>query len=273
MNRLEGRVGIVTGAARGIGKGIALRLLDEGAKVWICDVNHDGITGSVADLTSNGDVDGGYTDVSNRESFQATVDDVVAKWGKLDFIVNNAGIAHHAGFLDIADADWDRILNVNLRGAFLGTQIAGRQFVKQGTGGAIVNIGSTNGLRGQPGLAPYGASKAGMINLSMSAALELGEYGIRVNALCPGTIWNEMSAEAARDTAYWDELRRHTALGRLGVPADIAAAAAFLVSDDGAFMTGQAMVVDGGLTARQLLVKAADVAPSVRKAPVQTESA
>jgi NAD(P)-dependent dehydrogenase (short-subunit alcohol dehydrogenase family) len=273
MNRLEDRVGIVTGAARGIGKGIALRLLDEGAKVWICDVNGDGIKGSIADLSSHGVIDGGVTDVSDRESFQATIDGVVAKWGKLDFIVNNAGIAHHAALLDVDDANWDRILNVNLRGAFLGTQIAARQFVKQGTGGAIVNIGSTNGLRGQPGLAPYGASKAGIINLSMSAALELGEYGIRVNALCPGTVWDEMSAEAARDTAFWDELRRHTALGRLGVPADIAAAAAFLVSDDAAFMTGQAMVVDGGLTARQLLLKAEDVAPAVRKAPVCSESA
>lgn len=256
MTRLEGRVGIVTGAARGIGKGIALRSLEEGARIWICDINADGIRSSVADLSSHGEIDGGLTDVSNRASFQSTIDGVVAKWGRLDFIVNNAGIAHHAALLDVEDADWDRILDVNLRGAFYGTQIAARQMVTQGSGGAIVNIGSTNGLRGQPGLAPYGASKAAIINLSMSAALELGEYGIRVNALCPGTVWNEMSAEANRDAAYWDELRRHTAVGRLGVPADIAAAAAFLVSDDASFLTGQAMVVDGGLTARQLLLHA-----------------
>jgi len=202
MKRLEGRIGIVTGAARGIGKGIAQRLLEEGAKVWICDVNLGGVAASIADLSSYGEVDGGYTDVSKRESVQATIDAVVAKWGKLDLIVNNAGIAHHAALLDVEDADWDRILNVNLRGAFLGTQIAARQMVKQGTGGAIVNIGSTNGLRGQPALAPYGASKAGIINLSMTAALELGEYGIRVNALCPGTVWNEMSAETDLGVAF-----------------------------------------------------------------------
>lgn len=261
MNRLDGRVAIVTGAARGIGKGIAQRLLEEGAKVWICDVNLEGVAASVIDLGTYGEIEGGYTDVADRESVQATVDAVVTKWGKLDIIVNNAGIAHHAALLDVADADWDRIMNVNLRGAFLGTQIAARQMVKQETGGAIVNIGSTNGLRGQPALAPYGASKAGIINLSMSAALELGEYGIRVNALCPGTVWNEMSAEARLGTDFWDELRRHTAVGRLGVPADIAAAAAFLASDDAAFLTGQAVVVDGGLTARQLLLRTREVIP------------
>ena len=266
MKRLEGRVAIVTGAARGIGKGIALRLLEEGAKVWICDVNREGIAASVEELRAYGEVDGGYTDVSSRESVQATVDGVVAKWGALDLMVNNAGIAHHAALLDVKDEDWDRILNVNLRGAFLGTQIAARQMVKQGTGGSIVNIGSTNGLRGQPALAPYGASKAGIINLSMSAALELGEYGIRVNALCPGTVWNEMSAEARLGTDFWDEMRRHTAIGRLGVPADIAAAAAFLASDDAAFLTGQAIVVDGGLTARQLLLQTREVIPPTEKA-------
>ncbi len=259
MHRLDERVAIVTGAARGIGKGIAQRLLEEGAKVWICDTNLDGISASVGDLGRYGEVAGGYADVSNRESVQALTDGIVAKWGKLDIIVNNAGIAHHAALLDVKDEDWDRILNVNLRGAFLGTQIAARQMVRQGSGGAIVNIGSTNGLRGQPALAPYGASKAGIINLSMSAALELGEYGIRVNALCPGTVWSEMSAEAELGTAFWDELRRHTAIGRLGVPADIAAAAAFLASDDASFLTGQAIVVDGGLTARQLLLRTQDV--------------
>lgn len=262
MNRLDGRVAIVTGAARGIGKGIAQRLLEEGAKVWLCDINLDGVMASAADLGKYGDAAGGQADVSNRASVQSLVDAVVAKWGKLNVMVNNAGIAHHAALLDVEDAEWDRVLNVNLRGAFLGAQIAARQMVKQGHGGAIVNIGSTNGLRGQPGLAPYGASKAGIINLSMSAALELGEYGIRVNALCPGTVWNEMSAEADLSAAYWDELRRHTAVGRLGVPADIAAAAAFLASEDASFLTGQAIVVDGGLTARQLLLRAQDAIPA-----------
>jgi NAD(P)-dependent dehydrogenase (short-subunit alcohol dehydrogenase family) len=252
VRRLEGRVCIVTGAARGIGKGIARRLLEEGGLVWICDVRDEGVKQSVRDLSAFGEVGGGITDVAKREQVEAMVVAVGERWGRVDVLVNNAGIAHHAAFLDIADADWDRILDVNLRGTFLCSQIVARRMVAQGTGGSIVNIASTNGTRGQPGLAPYGASKAAIINLSQSAALELGEYGIRVNALCPGTIWNEMSAEAGMPEAYWDELRSFTALNRLGEPTDIAAAAAYLASDDAGFVTGHAMVVDGGLTARQL---------------------
>lgn len=250
--RLQDRVAIVTGAARGIGKGIAIRLLEERAKVWICDINEAGIAQSVADLQAYGDIAGGVTDVSDRASVTSLIEAVVARWGRLDIMVNNAGVAHWAALLDVEDSDWDRVLNVNLRGAFLGTQLAARQMVKQDAGGAIVNIGSTNGLRGQPGLAPYGASKAGIINLGMSAALELGEHGIRVNTICPGTVWNEMSAEAGLPNEFWDELREQTAVGRFGVPADIAAAVAFAASDDAAFMTGQTIVVDGGITARQL---------------------
>lgn len=252
MRRLEGRVCIVTGAARGIGKGIAQRLLEEGGIVWICDIREEGIKQAVRDLSTLGEIGGGVTDVGKRDQVEAMVAAVVERWGRVDVLVNNAGIAHHAAFLDIADADWDRILDVNLRGTFLCSQIAARRMVEQGTGGSIVNIASTNGTRGQPGLAPYGASKAAIINLSQSAALELGEHGIRVNALCPGTVWNEMSAESNMPDAFWDELRSYTAVNRLGEPADIAAAAAYLASDDASFVTGSVLVVDGGLTARQL---------------------
>jgi 3-oxoacyl-[acyl-carrier protein] reductase len=250
--RLQERVAIVTGAARGIGKGIAIRLLEEGARVWACDISESGIAQSVADLRSYGDAAGGVANVADRASVATLIETVVARWSRVDVMVNNAGIAHWAALIDVEDKDWDRVLNVNLRGTFLGTQLAARQMIKQGSGGAIVNIGSTNGLRGQPGLAPYGASKAGIINLGMSAALELGEHGIRVNTICPGTVWNEMSAEAGLPNEFWDELREQTAVGRFGVPADIAAAVAFAASDDAAFMTGQAIVVDGGITARQL---------------------
>ncbi len=262
MKRLDDRICVVTGAARGIGKGIARRLLEEGGRVWICDVRAEGLRQTVADLSALGEITGAHTDVSRRDQVQAMIDAVIERWGRLDVLVNNAGIAPHAAFLDVRDEDWDRVLDVNLRGTFLCTQIAARRIVTQGMGGSIVNIASTNGLRGQPGLAAYGASKAAIVNLSLSAALELGEYGIRVNALCPGTIWNEMSAEAGMDDAYWDALRSHTALNRLGEPADIAAAAAYLASDDAAFVTGHVMVVDGGLTARQLDLRMEQIIPS-----------
>jgi NAD(P)-dependent dehydrogenase (short-subunit alcohol dehydrogenase family) len=252
MNRLQDRICIVTGAAQGIGKGIAKRFLEEGASVWIADVNGEGIEVTVAELTAFGPIAGGIADVGKRDQVAATIEAAVERFGQLDVLVNNAGIARHAAFVDVEDADWDRVLDTNLRGAFLGTQLAARRMIAQGTGGAIVNIASTNGLRGQPMLAPYGASKAGIINLSQTAALELGRQGIRVNALCPGTVWNEMSERAGWDDELWTAIRSHTALDTFGTPADIAAAAAFLASGDARFVTGAVMVVDGGLTARQL---------------------
>jgi NAD(P)-dependent dehydrogenase (short-subunit alcohol dehydrogenase family) len=252
MNRLQDRVCVVTGAAQGIGIGIARRFLEEGAAVWIGDIRGDGIDAAVAELAALGPIACGVADVSKRDQVEAMIGAAVERYGRLDVLVNNAGIAHHAAFVEIADADWDRVLDTNLRGAFLGTQIAARTMIAQGAGGAIVNIASTNGLRGQPMLAPYGASKAGIINLSQTAALELGRHGIRVNALCPGTVWNEMSARTGWDDALWTAIRSHTALDTFGTPADIAAAAAFLASDDARFVTGSVVVVDGGLTARQL---------------------
>jgi NAD(P)-dependent dehydrogenase (short-subunit alcohol dehydrogenase family) len=252
MKRLQDRVCLVTGAGQGIGKGIAIRLLAEGARVWICDRNPETLPAAVAELTADGPVDGSVTDVSKRGECQAMFDAVAAKWGRIDAVVNNAGGGHSAPFVDVEDDDWDRVLDSNLKGVYLCTQIAARLMIAQGTGGSIVNIGSTNGLRGQPGLLPYGAAKAGVINLSMSAALELGSHGIRVNALCPGTILSHGEADD-REHPRLNALRAHTALDRLGRPADIAAAAAFLISDDASFVTGHALVVDGGLTARQLL--------------------
>ncbi|MEA2512188.1 MAG: hypothetical protein QOJ59_1675 [Thermomicrobiales bacterium] len=252
MKRLQDRVCIVTGAGRGIGKGIAERFLAEGARVWICDMRPDSVPKAVAELQKLGPADGSVTDVARRDQVEGMIDAVVERWGQLDVLVNNAGGGTGAPFLEITDADWDRDLDNNLRGTFLCTQVAARRMVAQGKGGSIINIGSTNGLRGQADLAPYGAAKAGVINLSMSAALELGEYGIRVNALCPGTVLSGPSTDNPGDEERRGELRAHTALKRLGTPADIAAAAAYLASDDAAFVTGHALVVDGGLTARQL---------------------
>ncbi len=256
MNRLQDRVCIVTGAGRGIGKGIAERFLAEGARVWICDMKAESIPATVAELQKLGPADGGVTDVARRDHVEAMIAAVIAKWGQLDVVVNNAGGGTGTRFLDVTDAEWDQDLDNNLRGTFLCTQLAARQMVAQGTGGSIINIGSTNGLRGQANLAPYGAAKAGVINLSMSAALELGEYGIRVNALCPGTVQSGPITDNPGDEERRQELRDYTAIKRLGTPADIAAAAAYLASDDAAFVTGHALVVDGGLIARQLNLRA-----------------
>lgn len=253
MNRMNGKVCIVTGAGQGIGKGIALRLLQEGGKVLICDISSEVLNFAVAELSAQGEIAGSITDVGNRDQVRAMIDDVIVRWGRLDVLVNNAGIARARNFLDITDTDWDRIMDTNLRGTFLCSQVAARRMVTQG-GGAIVNIGSTNGLRGQATLADYGASKAGVINLTKTCALELGRHGIRVNCLCPGTIWNERSASTGWDDDLWADIRSHTAINRLGSPADVAAGVTYLASDEAGFVTGTVLVIDGGLTARQLMI-------------------
>lgn len=254
MDRFRDRVCIVTGAAQGTGKAIARRLLAEGGRVLVADIRPEEVEAAVNELTPFGDVAGAIADVTMREQVQLMVEAAVTRWGHLDLMVNNAGIAHLAPFLEIEDADWNRVLETNLRGTFLGMQLAARQMVASGTPGAIVNIASTNGLRGQPLLAVYGASKAAIINLTKTAALELGEYQIRVNAVCPGTIWNEMSEGVGWGDDVWDDLRSQTALGELGSPEDVAAAVAYLGSDDARNVTGSVLVVDGGLTARQLTI-------------------
>jgi 3-oxoacyl-[acyl-carrier protein] reductase len=252
MLRLQDRVSLVTGAGHGIGKGIAERFLDEGARVWICDIRGDRVPAAIAELERHGPVDGSVTDVSSRSDCQSMFDAIASKWGRVDVVVNNAGGSLQAPFLEIDDAAWMRDINLNLNGTFLCMQIGARMMVRQGSGGSIINISSTNGLRGQPGLAPYGAAKAGVINLSKSAALELGEYGIRVNALCPGTVLSTGQSDDREDTIL-TLLRSHTALKRLGTVPDISGVALFLASDDAAFVTGHALVVDGGLIARQLI--------------------
>lgn len=259
MDRMHGKVCVVTGAARGIGKGIARRLLQEGGRLLICDINAELLEATVAELSAEGEIAGNVTDVGKRDQVQAMIDGAIARWGQIDVMVNNAGIARARAFLEITDADWDRILDTNLRGTFLCSQIAGRVMAAQGSGN-IVNIASTNGLRGQVTLADYGASKAAIINLTQTCALELGAYGIRVNAVCPGTIWNEMSASAGWDNDVWVDIRSHTALDKFGTPEDIAAAVAYLASDEAGFVTGSIMVVDGGLTARQLNLKSQRIA-------------
>lgn len=254
MAALENRVCIVTGAARGIGKGIATRFLREGARVWLGDVDQATLAATVADLSQLGPVGSSVVDVTDPGQAAAMVEAVLAEWGGIDVLVNNAGITGVKPIFEVTADDWDRVLATNLKGTFLCTQAVTRSMVERGHPGVVVNIASVNGLRGQPMLAGYGASKAGIINLTRTVALELGQYGIRVNAICPATTHTEMSANVAWDQSVWDDLVAHTALGRLGTVEDVAAAAVFLASDEAAFITGTEIVVDGGLLAQQITI-------------------
>ena len=239
--RLDGKIAIVTGGARGLGLGIAQRFAAEGAHVVIADI----AAATAADAAAS--IGGSHLecDVTDRASVQALVDAVVARHERLDIMVANAGIAGGAPFLELTDERWDDVIAVNLRGVFLCDQIAGRQFVQQG-GGAIINTASILSARANPTTAAYSASKAGVVSLTHSAAAALGPYGVRVNAIGPGYIETQMTEGIRADATMAQSVRDATALGRFGTPNDIGDAAVFLASDEASYITGHVLYVDGG---------------------------
>jgi len=236
---------LITGSARGIGRAIAERLASEGARVIISDVLEDVAENTVREFRAKGyEAVAMKADVSKADDAGRLIDEAVKKYETLDIVVNNAGITRDALMMRMKEADWDAVLNVNLKGAFLVTQAAAKVMIKQRSG-RIVNISSVVGRMGNAGQTNYAASKAGLIGLTKAAAKELASRGITVNAIAPGFIKTEMTdkmPEAARE-----KLSGGIPLGRLGLPEDVAAVTAFLVSDDAAYITGQVLGVDGGL--------------------------
>ena len=243
---LAGRGALVTGGASGIGYAIAERLLEEGARVALLDIDETALGAAAAGLAAVGEVHAVHADVAVPEDVARGVDEAEAALGVVEILANNAGIAAEEPFLEIEVASWNRILEVNLRGVFLTAQAVARKLVAAGRPGAIVNMSSTNGLVGEAGYAHYDASKAGVANLTRTMALELGAHGIRVNAVCPGYIATPMSQAIDDEAFVRSYVERHIPLGRTGTPGDVAAAVAFLASDDAAFVTGAMLVIDGG---------------------------
>ncbi|MEM7423112.1 MAG: SDR family oxidoreductase [Pseudomonadota bacterium] len=245
MRGLDGKRAIVTGAARGIGRAIAERLWAEGARIVFADIDT-----SEAEIALRGtDVDQVRgvvepVDVCDRTSILSMVDRVVARWGGIDILVNNAGIMDRMPFLEMTDEFWERVTGLNLQGAFKCGQIAARRMVDQRTGGRIVNVASNSGIFGGRGRAAYGASKAGMINLTQTMAIELAEFGITVNAVAPGPT----KTGPHMPDEPWPTVRQRMPLGRFGDPSEIAAIAAFLASADSSFVTGHVYGADGGYT-------------------------
>jgi 3-oxoacyl-[acyl-carrier protein] reductase len=249
MRGLRGKRVLVSGGSSGIGAAAVRRFLEEGCRVFVGGVDEDGVRDTVSTLRHLGEVDGLAGDVSEEGGASALVGAASDVLGGLDVLANNAGIAWREPFLEITAAHWDRMLAVNLRGMFLVAQAVATSMVEQGTGGAIVNMASTNGLAGEADYTHYNASKAGVVLLSKTMAVELGRHGIRVNALCPGYISTPLNERIAADIGpdfVESYARERIPLLRTGLPEQVAAAYAFLASEDAAFVTGSELVVDGG---------------------------
>ena len=245
--RLQGRVAAITGGALGIGRATALLFADEGAAVALGDVETSGAEAVVKEITGRGGrAIAVGVDVGDAGQVQAFVDRVVSAFGRLDVMFANAGIAHSAPFLDHPEAQWQRVLRVNLTGVFLCCQAAARHMVKQG-GGRIITTASINGFRGVENLVGYNVAKAGVIEMTKTMAVELAQHRIAVNAIAPAQIDTRLTR-----TLPAEARRRRTEripMGRFGEPEEVARAALFLASDDASFVTGHTLAVDGGYLA------------------------
>ena len=244
--RLKDKVAIVTGAARGIGRATAERLIEEGAKILICDIDEAQLMRTAAELGGEDRVLAQLVDVVNKGHVEQLVEKAVQHFGRLDIMVNNAGIAPVVDFLDVTEEMLSRVLDVNLKGAFYGTQAAGRQMIKQGGGGVIINMSSINSGLANPNVAPYAISKGGMNQVTSTAAVAFAPHGIRVVGVGPGTIMTDMVAGAFMNSAGHHAILSRTPLGRYGQASEIAAVVAFLASDDASYITGETVYVDGG---------------------------
>jgi len=248
MGMLEAKTAIVTGGARGIGLAIAKRYVAEGARVVIADIDES--TGKAAVAALGAAARFVRTDVGAAGDARNVIAEALGFAGDIDILVNNAGIIHTADFLDIAEADFDRVMRINLKGMFLVGQAAARQMVAQVKAGkapgAIVNMSSINARVAIPNQVPYCVSKGGVDQLTKVMALSLAPYGIRVNAIGPGSIMTDILKSIATDQAAKNRLLSRTPLGRVADPDEIAAIAAFLASKDASYITGETIYADGG---------------------------
>jgi NAD(P)-dependent dehydrogenase (short-subunit alcohol dehydrogenase family) len=244
--RFGGKVVVITGAAQGIGRATAERFLSEGANVVISDVYEERLKATAKEIGTPDTLLSVIADVSRKDQVDALIAKAVERFGRLDVMVNNAGICPIVPFLDVTEETYDQVLDVNLKGAFFGTQAAGRQMIAQGGGGAIIIISSINSGLANPNVAPYAISKGGMNQITGTAAVAFAPHNIRVAGVGPGTIMSEMVAGDFVNSAGHKAIMMRTPMGRYGEPKEIASVVAFLASDDASFITGETVYPDGG---------------------------
>jgi NAD(P)-dependent dehydrogenase (short-subunit alcohol dehydrogenase family) len=246
MRGLKDKGVLISGGTSGIGFATAKRFLEEGSRVFVCGHEQKELDRTLETLKSLGSIAGCVCDVSKEDQVKILVTQARASLNEIDILINNAGIAWTEEFLSITLENWRKVLDVNLQGMFLVSREVAGTMVSRGKGGAIVLMASTNGLAGEKLYAHYNASKGGVVLLMQTMALELGQYNIRVNALCPGYIQSPLT-ESIDDAEFVNAyIRDKIPLGRTGKTEDVAAAYAFLASDDAHFIHGTTLVVDGG---------------------------
>jgi NAD(P)-dependent dehydrogenase (short-subunit alcohol dehydrogenase family) len=245
--KLTGKIAIVTGGGSGIGRSTAIRFAKEGAKVTVADVDSIGGEETVNLIRESGaDAIFVKTNVKDSNQIRNLINTTTITYGGLHILVNNAGIGHsEVRSVDLSEEEWDHVIDINLKGVFLGIKYAVPELIKSG-GGAIINTSSLLGLKGKKYQAAYNASKAGVVLLTQNAALEYGKYNIRVNAIAPGVIDTKIIDGWKQDERRWPFISKANALGRIGTPDEVANAIFFLASDEASFITGTTLSVDGG---------------------------
>lgn len=247
MSEFKGKIALVTGAGRGIGRAIAQALAAQGAQIAANDISPVNLDETIAQITaSGGRAKGIVADISKKMAVQTMIEEILDAWERIDILINNAGVEPHAPLLELDEWDWRRTIDVNLGGPFLTMQSVGRVMREQ-RAGVIVNIGSIAGrAHGLKDRSAYVASKMGLIGLTREAARELAEYGIRVNAVCPGVIETEMTAALRQNEAMVKKWLEDIPQARLGKPDEVSGVVLFLCSEAASYVTGQAINVDGG---------------------------
>ena len=258
MKKFNGKNVIVTGAAQGVGKETSLLFLEGGANVLLADINNPKLEELKTGISKYiNQVHLMKIDISKQEDISLMVNEIINKWGSIDYLVNNASISLTKKMMEITVGDWDKVLNINVKGTFFVMLQVAKEMIKNGKGGCIINISSIAGLNGRPLFAPYAASKAAVINFTKSAALEFAKYNIRVNSIAPGTIDTPMWEKCSEDLSKINDCDREALiegwvkkipLKRLAQPADISNSILFLCSKEGEYITGQTINVCGGLS-------------------------